>query len=178
MLSALIYILLAVAVLIGVMLLIASRRPDTFRVARSREIAAAPEEIFGLINDLRKMNTWNPYALRKTGGNARYSGPDSGKGATYYFAGGKSGSGHIEIVECQPHSRVTLRLVMVKPFKCDNTVEFMLAPKPGGTDVTWAMHGRQPLLGKLMTLFIDSDKMVGRDFEEGLANLKTMAEKR
>lgn len=177
MLEIFAYVLLALAALIGVLLLIASGRPDSFRMARTRTIAASPERLFALINDLRQMNTWNPYALRETGGTARYSGPDSGKGAAFHFGGKKSGTGFIEIIDTQPHSRVQLRLAMVKPFKVDNTVEFTLEPKGSTTDVTWAMSGAQPLIGKVMSMFIDCDKMMGRDFEEGLANLKVIAEK-
>lgn len=177
MLTVLTYLLFALLMLVVIVLFIASRRPDTFRTARTREIAASPEELYGLINNLRQMNTWNPYALRQTGGTVSYSGPDSGKGARFDFGGSKSGTGHIEIVDTQPHSRVTLRLAMVKPFKVDNTVEFTIVPKGSTADVTWAMHGQQPLLGKVMTLFIDCDKMMSRDFDEGLANLKAIAER-
>ena len=165
------------AILVGVVAVMASRRPDTFRFARSVTIAASPERLFPLIADLRQMNTWNPYALRETSGTGRYSGPGSGRGARYDFTGPKSGTGHIEILDAKPNTSVAMRLFMTKPFKADNRVEFTLKPEGPATVVTWAMSGNQPLMAKIMTLFIDCEKMVGKDFDEGLANLKTIAEK-
>ena len=171
------YFALALVTFVVVVALLASRRPDAFRYARTLRIAAPPEQLFALINDLKQMNTWNPFALRETGGTATYSGPDSGVGARHDFSGAKSGSGHIEIVESTPASRVLMRLFMTKPFQADNRVEFTLVPEGQQTAVTWAMSGQQPFLAKCMMLFIDCDKMVGRDFEEGLANLKAKAER-
>ncbi len=177
MLEILGYIALGLIVVIGAVLAIAATRPDTFRTARTARIGAPPERLFPLINDLRQMNTWNPYALRETGGSTAYQGASSGKGARFEFAGAKSGSGSIEIVDSSAPSDVVMRLAMVKPFKADNEVRFTLQPQGPATDVTWAMSGRQPLLAKVMTLFIDCDKMMGRDFEQGLANLKAIAER-
>ena len=162
---------------IGVILAIAATRSDTFQTARTARIGAPPERLFPLINDLRQMNTWNPFALRETSGTTQYKGAASGKGAMFEFAGPKSGSGSIEIVDSSAPSNVVMRLVMAKPFKADNRVQFTLHPQGSATDVTWAMSGRQPLLAKVMTLFVNCDKMVGREFEEGLANLKTIAER-
>jgi hypothetical protein len=167
---------LALVALIGGILAVAASRPDTFQTARMARIAASPERLYPLINDLRQMNSWNPYALREASGTTTYSGPASGKGAAFAFAGPKSGAGSIEIVDCVAPRSVVMRLLMVKPFKADNTVNFTLQPEGSATAVTWAMSGRQPLLAKVMTLFINCDKMVGRDFEEGLANLKAIAE--
>ena len=177
MLEVFTYLLIGLIVLIGAILALASRRPDTFHWARTQRIEAPPAKLFPLINDLRTMNTWNPFALRETSGTSTYRGPASGPGAAFDFAGGKSGSGTIEILEAQPPSKVVMRLSMLKPFKADNKVEFTLVPQGTATDVTWAMSGHQPLLSKAMTLFIDCDKMVGRDFEAGLRNLKAIAER-
>src|SRR5262249_27582440 len=124
-----------------------------------------------------RMNTWNPYALRDAAGTTTYSGPASGKGAAFTFAGPKSGTGSLEIVDSSAPSNVVMRLLMVKPFKADNEVNFTLQPQGTATAVTWAMSGRQPLLAKVMNLFINCDKMLGRDFEAGLANLKSIAER-
>lgn len=171
-------VVLALLVAVAAILALAARKPDQFRFARTARIAATPERLFPLINDLKVMNSWNPFALRETAGKGTYSGPQSGKGATHEFAGPKSGTGSIEIVDAVPSSKVVMRLVMTKPMKADNTVEFTLEPSGAATDVTWAMSGRQPLLAKVMTLFIDCDKMVGKDFDEGLANLKRIVETR
>ena len=172
----LLYVLITLVLAVAVILLVASRRPDHFETSRSLRIAAPPEKLFGLIENLREMNRWNPYALRETGGKADYSGPASGKGARFDFAGGKSGAGYIEILDTAAPSRVTMRLMMLKPMKADNKVEFIIRDAIGGSDVTWAMSGAQPLFGKVFGLFVDCDKMVGKDFDEGLANLTAIAE--
>ena len=171
------YIAIGLFVVIGAVLAIAATRPGTFQTARTARIAAPPERLFPLINDLRQMNRWNPYALRDPSSAIKYGSNETGKGAMYEFGGGKSGSGSLEIVDTSPPSNVVMRLLMLKPFKADNTVRFTLQPQGPATDVTWAMSGRQPLLAKVMGLFINCDKMVGRDFEQGLANLKAIAER-
>lgn len=177
MLDFLFYLVVGVIMLIGAILGLAAARPDSFRTARTQRIEAPPAKLFPLINDLRVMNTWNPFALRDTAGTSTYRGPASGPSAAFDFAGTKSGSGTIEVLEASAASKVVMRLQMHKPFKADNRVEFTLEPQGTATDVTWAMSGRQPLLAKAMTLFIDCDKMVGRTFEEGLRNLKGIAER-
>jgi uncharacterized protein YndB with AHSA1/START domain len=177
MLEILAYIALLLAILVGAVAVMATRRPDNFRFARTARIAATPERLFPLIADLHQMNTWNPYALRDPASTGRYSGPASGRGAKYEFAGKKSGTGHIEIVDAKPNSEVVMRLFMTKPFACDNRVDFTLKPEGPATTVTWAMSGQQPLMAKFMTLFINCENMVGKDFDEGLGNLKAIAEK-
>ena len=177
MLEILGYIALGLIVVIGIVFAVASRRPDSFLTARTARIAAPPERLFPLINDLRQMNRWNPYALRDPSIAIKYGSSEAGRGAMYEFGGGKSGTGSLEIVDASPPSNVVMRLLMLKPFKADNTVRFTLQPQGPATEVTWAMSGRQPLLAKVMGLFINCDKMVGRDFEQGLANLKTIAER-
>ena len=105
-----------------------------------------------------------------------YNGPETGEGSSFAFDGDKNvGSGRLTITDTSPPDQVTMRLQMYKPFAADNVVEFTLAPKGDSTDVTWAMEGRQPFLGRVICLFFNMDKMVGTDFAAGLANLKTMA---
>lgn len=171
------YLVLGLAFGIAALLLVASGRPNQFRIERTLKIGASPEALFPLINNLREMNTWNPFALRETTGKADYSGAASGPGQKFEFAGRKSGTGSCEIVAATPPSKVDMRLLMAAPFKADNLVEFTLAPDGNGSNVTWAMSGKQPLMGKVMSLFIDCDKMAGREFETGLANLKKKAER-
>ena len=176
MLNIVLYVLAALVAIIVLVLLIASRRQDEFSTSRSALIAATPETLFSHIDSLRAMNKWNPYALRETGGVANYSGPESGPGARFDFAGPKSGSGFIEILESRAPQQVIMRLMMLKPFKADNRVDLSLKPQGEATQITWTMSGRQPLMAKVMGMLIDCDAMVGRDFEEGLANLKKRAE--
>ncbi len=166
------------AIAVAGVLLTAANKPDTFRVERSASVKAPPERIFPLINDLRAFNTWNPFEKKDPNLKGRYSGPASGKGAAYAFDGNNDvGKGSIEILEALPVSRVAMRLSMVEPFKVENTVEFTLVPNGGTTNVSWAMQGPAPYLARIIHVFIDMDKMVGKDFEAGLASLKAIAEK-
>lgn len=168
--------LIAVAAL-GALLLFAATRPDTFRVQRSASIKAPPDKLHGLINDMKVFNTWNPYNLKDPNIKGEYQGPQAGPGAVYHFAGNKDvGKGSIAIVDSAP-SKVTMKLDMIEPFEGHNVVEFILAPKGEATEVTWAMHGPSPYIGKVMGLVFNMDKMIGRDFEAGLANLKARAER-
>jgi len=170
-------ILFGLAVVIAGILVYAATRPDTFRVERTTSIEAPPEKIFPLIDDLRSGEQWSPYYRKDPAMRGTYSGPASGVGATFDFAGNKDvGSGRVSITGSSPHGKVTMRLQMFKPFAADNVVEFTLVPKGQATDVTWAMQGRQPYVAKVMCLFFDMDKMVGTDFAAGLASLKALAE--
>jgi hypothetical protein len=177
MLKTIAVIAIVLAVALAGIVAYAATQPDTFRVTRSLGINAAPERIFPLINDLRQMNAWNPFVLSDPKVVGRYSGPATGKGAAYDFEGEKSGVGRIEIEEMAPHRKVTMRLAMLKPFRANNTVELSLDAAGDTTKVTWAMTGGVPLLAKVFCLFTDMDKMVGRSFEDGLANLKAIAER-
>jgi len=167
-----------VAIAVASVLLFAANKPDFFRVERRASIQAPPEKIFPLINDLRAFNTWNPFEKKDPNLKGRYSGPSSGRGAAYAFDGNKDvGKGSLEILESALPSKVTMRLAMVEPFEVRNTVEFTLVPNGGATNVTWAMQGPAPFIAKVIHVFIDMDKMVGQDFEAGLASLKLIAEK-
>jgi uncharacterized protein YndB with AHSA1/START domain len=171
-------IIFIVVILVAGVLLHAANQPDAFRIERSASIKASPERIFALINDLRAFNGWNPYEKKDPNLKGRYSGPASGRGAAYAFDGNKDvGKGSLEILESAPPSKVTMRLAMREPFEVQNTVEFTLVPNGGDTRVTWAMQGPAPFIAKIIHVFIDMDRMVGKDFESGLASLKAIAEK-
>ena len=172
-------IFISVAVVIAVFSIYVTTRPDTFKVARSLQIKAAPDKIFPLINDLRAYNTWNPYAKKDAAIKLTYSGPAAGKGAKFLFDGNKdAGKGSIEVVAATPPGQVDMRLMMAEPFPIDNLVRYTVAPKDGGSEVTWAMEGPVPYIAKIAHLFFNMDKMIGTDFEAGLASLKVLAEVR
>ena len=171
-------IAIVVLVLVAAVLIFAATRPDTFRVQRSTSIKAPPEKIFALINDLHSFNTWNPYEKKDPAMKRTYSGAASGKGAIYEWDGNKDiGQGRMEITDTSLPSKVTLQLDFIKPFEAHNIAEFKLEPAGDATNVTWAMHGPSPYVHKLMGVFFNMDKMIGKDFEDGLANLKNVAEK-
>lgn len=169
---------LVIAGLIGALLAFAATKPDTFRVERSQRINAPPERIFSHINDLAKWAAWSPWepmdlAMKKT-----LSGPPAGKGAVCEWIGNsKVGHGRMEILESTPASRILIKLDFFKPFEARNQAEFIMAPEAGATRVTWAMYGPQPYMAKVMGLVFNCDKMVGAQFETGLANLQTLTER-
>jgi uncharacterized protein YndB with AHSA1/START domain len=168
---------------LAALLIYAASKPSACQFARSIQIAAPPERIFPLIDDLRAMNTWNPFVKADPNIKLAYSGPARGVGAVNSFDGnGKIGAGQAEIIESIAPTKLVLALRMDRPMKCLNRIEFTLAPLPNGanvtkvTKVTWAMSGRQPFIGKLMSIFINMEKMVGGAFEAGLVDLKSRAE--
>jgi hypothetical protein len=169
-------IVIVVAVLLASLLIFAATRPDTFRVERSAIINAPPENIFPLINDFRKWEPWSPWEKVDPSVKRTYSGAASGEGAIYEWSGNKNiGQGRMEIVESSP-SKIRLKIDFIKPFEAHNTIEFTLIPQGGSTLVTQAMYGPSPFISKLMGIFCSMDKMVGKKYEEGLANLKAISE--
>jgi uncharacterized protein YndB with AHSA1/START domain len=156
----------------------AATRPDDFRVQRSINIQAPPENVFAILNDLHNFPSWSPYekldpAMKKT-----HSGTAQGLGAVYAWEGNSEvGKGRMEIIESRPPNNLKIKLDFLEPFTAQNTAEYTLAPNGGATRMTWAMYGPQPLPAKVMGLFVDMDKMIGGQFEEGLAKLKALVEK-
>ena len=171
-------IVLLLVVVAGAVLAYAATKPDVFHVRRTASIKAPPDKIFPLINDFRSWSSWSPYEHKDPAMKRTYSGAAAGTGAVYAWDGDKNvGSGRIEIADTTPPNRVAIKLDMITPFETHNRVEFTLQPKGDTTDVTWAMNGDTPYFAKILHVFMDMDRMVGRDFEAGLANLKALAEK-
>jgi hypothetical protein len=150
-----------VVLAVVVVLVLAARKPDHFRVQRSASIDAPPERIFPLINDFHRWGAWSPYEHKDPDMKRTFSGAGSGRGSIYEWAGNSNvGSGRMEIVESSVPSKVAIKLDFLKPFEGHNIATF----RP------------TPFVGKIMHVFINMDRMVGTDFEAGLANLKTAAE--
>jgi carbon monoxide dehydrogenase subunit G len=171
--------ILVAVVVVGIagVLAFATTKPDTFRVERNASINAPPDKIFPFVNNLRAFALWSPYEKKDPGMQRTYSGAPLGKGAVYEWDGDKNvGSGRLAIADSSPPSKVTMHLEMLRPLETHN-VEFTLEPKGESTNVTWAMNGRVPYVAKILHVFINVDRMVGQDFEAGLASLKAVAEK-
>jgi hypothetical protein len=163
---------------IAVVLILAAMKPDQFSVSRSAVIKAPPEKIFPLINDFKAWTAWSPYETKDPAMKRTYGSSTSGKGATYAWEGNSNvGAGNMLITDAPPPSRVTLELNMAKPIEAHNMVDFTLAPAGDTTTVTWTMRGQAPYFAKIIHVFFNMDKMVGGDFETGLAKLKAAAEK-
>lgn len=171
-------IAIVVAVLLAALLAFAATKPDTFRVQRTASIKAPPDKIFAIINDFHNWGSWSPWEKMDPTMKRTYSGAPNGKGAVYAWEGNsKVGAGRMEIIESVPPSRVTVQLDFLKPFEGHNIAEFITEAHGDSTNVTWAMHGPAPFLSKVMQVFCSMDKLIGKDFDAGLANLKAIAEK-
>jgi hypothetical protein len=163
---------------IAVVLIIAATKPDGFRIQRKANFKAPPEKIFPEIIDFHKWGAWSPWEKIDPNLKRTYNGAASGQGAIYEWEGNKQvGKGRMEIMQATPSSKIAIKLDFLKPFEAHHTAEFSLEPDGGSSNVTWAMIGRQPFLLKVMSVFFSMDKMVGKDFEAGLANLKAITEK-
>ena len=166
-----------VIVVVAAVLALAASKPGSFRVVRAAEIKAPPAKVFALIDDFHEWPKWSPWEKMDPAMTRTHSGAASGKGAAYAWVGNKKvGEGRMEITSATAPASLTIKLDFMKPFEAHNTTEFTLEPMNGGTVVTWAMTGASPFMFKLMGLFTSMDKMIVKDFEQGLASMKQAAE--
>ena len=166
------------AIVIAAILVLAATKPKTLRVQRAIGIKARAEEIFPLISDFHQWLKWSPYEEKDPAMKRTYGGADGGTGAIYAWDGDKNvGSGRMEILEAAAPSKIVIKLDFFKPFEGHNTAEFTMLPQGDGTHVTWVMHGPANFMSRLIQVFMNLDRMIGRDFEAGLAKLKTITEK-
>lgn len=178
MFETIVIIAVVLAIAIAVVLILAAAKPDTFSVQRGATMKAPPEKIFSLINDFHQWGKWSPWENRDPAMTRSFSGAESGQGAVYAWEGNKNvGSGRMEILDAATPSKIIIKLDFLKPFEAHNTAEFTMLPQGDATSVNWVMHGPAPFLSKMMQVFMNMDKMIGKDFEIGLANLKGLAEK-
>jgi uncharacterized protein YndB with AHSA1/START domain len=178
MFEVIVIIAVILAIAIAAVLVLAATKPDTLRVQRAINIKAPAENIFPLISDFHQWRNWSPYEGKDPAMKRTYGGAERGNGATYAWDGDKNvGSGRMEILEATAPSRIIIKLDFFKPFEGHNTAEFTMLPQGDGTHVTWVMHGPANFMSRLIQVFINLDNMIGRDFEAGLAKLKTITEK-
>ena len=172
-----VYILIAVVAIIVILLIVISMRPADFRYARSATIAAPPGAVFGHVNDFKKMDTWSPWLKFDPNVKITHEGPPSGVGAIESWEGNKNvGAGRMTMTESRPNDLIRLKLEFFRPFAATNAAEFTFKAEAASTTVTWAMTGKYNFMTKAMGLFMNMDKMIGGNFEKGLAELKKIAE--
>ena len=178
MFETLVIIAIVLAIIIAIVLILASTKSDTFRIQRAAVMNAPAENIFPLIADFHQWLNWSPWEGKDPALKRTYSGTERGKGAVYAWDGNKNvGSGRMEILEASSPSKVVIKLDFLKPFEAHNTAEFTMLPQGGATNVIWVMHGPAPFMSKVMQVFMNMDRMIGKDFEAGLTNLKAVSEK-
>ncbi len=167
-----------VLVFVAVVLILAARKPATFRIERSIEIQARPERIFALIDNFHNWSQWAPQDREDPSIQRSFSGPASGLGAeSEWTSKGRAGAGRMSVAEVVPPERVVIDVHFVKPFVAHNVNTFTLEPVGSVTRVTWSMQGTNVYMLKLMSVLVDMDRMMGEHFESGLRDLKAAAEK-
>jgi hypothetical protein len=170
-------ILIGLVALIVVFLALVAMQPAAFRVARSATIAAPPGAVFAQVNDYRKWIAWSPFEKIDPAMQRSFDGPASGVGAGYRWSGNsQAGEGHATIIESRLGELVRIKLDFVRPFAGTNEAAFTFAPEGSQTVVTWSMTGKNNFIGKAFSLVMNCDRMLGREFEKGLADLKSIAE--
>lgn len=173
----LVKILIGLFVVIGVFAAIVAMRPSDFRIERSAVVAAPAPVVFAQVNDLHNWDAWSPWAKLDPAAKQTYDGPRAGTGAAFAWVGNKQvGEGRMTITESRPTEFIRFKLDFVKPFAGTNMAEFTFTPRGGQTAVTWSMSGKQNFMAKVFCMFMNMDRMVGGQFEQGLAQMKSLAE--
>jgi hypothetical protein len=170
-------VVIAIVFIVAGLIAVVATQPEDFSVTRSATIKAPAERVFAEVNDFHKWDAWSPWAKLDPNMKTTYAGPESGQGASYSWVGNDEvGEGKMTIAESHPSQHVKIDLEFIKPFAAQSVTEFMFKPAGDATEVTWNMHGKNGFVGKAMCLVVSMDKMVGGDFEKGLAQLKTAVE--
>lgn len=164
--------LLGLVAVIAIILVVASFQSDDMSVTRSTTISAAPEAVFKVVNDFRQWDAWSPWSKLDKDMKKSLEGPPEGVGAVYHWSGNNDvGEGTTRLIESKPSEKIGMKLEFVRPFAGTSDVQFTFVPEGAGTKVTWAMQSKKPFIGKVMSLFMNCEKMCGDQFSEGLANL-------
>jgi hypothetical protein len=175
--SMLIYIPIALAAVVVVLLVVIAMQPSDFRVTRTTTISAPPPAVFAQVNDFHKWEAWNPWGKIDPDMKVKYEGAPSGVGAIYTWVGNKEvGEGRMTIVDSNPSDLIQIKMDFFKPFAGTSTAEFTFMPEENQSAVTWSMHGKNNFMAKAIHLFINMDKMIGGQFEKGLADMKAVVE--
>jgi hypothetical protein len=170
-------IVVMIVVLVAVVLVLVLKQPTHYQVERSATINAPAPVVFGLVNDFHKWDSWSPWAKLDPNMKASYDGAPAGNGAMYSWSGNdKVGEGKMTIMESRPSDLIKIKLEFIKPFAATNATDFVFTPAGNATNVKWTMSGDNNFIGKAFSLFMNMDKMVGGDFEKGLARMKQVAE--
>ena len=170
-------ILIALAVVVIALVGVVAVQPSGFRIARTTTISAPPPAVFAHVNDFHKWEAWNPWAKLDPAMKQTYEGASAGTGAIYTWAGNREvGEGRMTLTESRPSELIRIKLEFLKPFRATNTAEFTFKPEGDRTVVTWTMTGEKNFIAKAVGLVMNVDKMVGGQFETGLARMKSVVE--
>ncbi len=171
------FILLGLTAIVVIVLVVVAMQPADFRISRTATIAAPPDAVFAQFNDFQKWNAWSPWAKMDPNAKNTFDGSPVGVGAGFAWAGNNEvGEGRMTITESKPNELIRIKLEFTKPFAATNTTEFTFKPEGNQTAVTWSMSGKNNFMAKAFGLFVNCDKMVGGQFEQGFANLRAIVE--
>jgi hypothetical protein len=170
-------VLIGLVAVVVVFLAVVALQPSAFRISRSATMAAPAPAVFAQVNDFRNWEAWNPWQKLDPAAKNTYSGPPAGPGAMCAWAGNSEiGEGRMTITESRPNELIRIKLEFLKPFEVTNTAEFTFEPAGNQTAVTWSMFGHNTLMGKAIGLFMNMDRMIGEQFEKGLADMNSIVE--
>jgi hypothetical protein len=170
-------ILIVLGAIIVVIVAIVAMQPSEFRVTRTATISAPASAVFTQVNDFHNWEAWSPWAKLDPAAHTTFEGAPAGTGAGFTWAGNKQvGAGRMTITESRPSDLVRIKLEFMRPFKANNTAEFTFKPDGQQTIITWTMTGHNNFMGKAFCLFVNMDKMIGADFDKGLASMKSVSE--
>ncbi len=169
---------IVLAALLVVFLIVVSMQPAEFHLERSITVKAPATVAHAYLNDLHKMQEWSPWAAMEPTQKITYAGPAEGVGSSYHWVGEKTGEGQQTITESVPGQKIVTKLEFIKPFEATNAAAFTLKPQGDSTAITWSMDGQRNFVSKAMGLVMSMEKMVGPQFEEGLAKMKPIIEKK
>lgn len=165
-------IVVGLAVIVAMFAGIVAMQPDEYRIVRSRTIDAPVAKVFPFVNDFHQWESWSPWAKLDPNAKNTFEGPSEGEGAIFSWDGNSEvGTGRMTILESRPDKLVMIKLEFFRPMEGTSTAEFMFQPEGDKTAVTWSMVGRNNFIGKAFCLLMNMDKMLGGQFEEGLANM-------
>jgi len=165
------------AAIVLILAIVIALQPSAFRITRSAAFDAPPTVVFDRVNDLHHWNEWSPWARMDPNASYTFTGPNAGPGARLAWAGNKQvGEGRMTITQSEPGERIVMKLEFLKPFTATHTTEFTFAPEGDQTRMTWSMSGKNSFVGKAVSLVMNCDKMIGRQFDDGFANLRSIVE--
>ena len=170
-------IFIVLAVVVAVLIVIVTLQPSDFRVSRSAIVSAPAPAVYAQVNDFHKWEAWNPWGKIDPAMKQTYEGAAAGVGAIYTWTGNNEvGEGRMTITDSRPSDLVRIKLEFFKPLAATNTAEFTFKPEGNQTAVTWSMTGAKNFMAKAIHLFMNMDKMIGGQFEKGLASMKSIVE--
>jgi hypothetical protein len=171
------YILIGAAAVVALLAIVIARQPADFRIARKAKIAARPQRVFPQVDDFHNWVSWSPWEKYDPAMKRTYEGARAGVGAVYAWIGNKKvGEGRATNIESRPNELIRFKLEFLKPFTATNEAQFSFRSEGDGTVIEWAMTGKRNFMFKAMCLVMNMDKMCGDQFDQGLANLKSIVE--